>query len=466
MRATRRAVPRLGQSRRVAGRGAPVPRSLRFGANRLLVALHRVSATLEQATEPDLAAWAALVGLTAGEGLGFNRAFLLVADGDQLVGWLGVGPRDRAEAAVLWAELRRGGASPFARLAAVDPAVIEAERARHADTLQRLGFAGPEACSTARRAFIGRAHHPNPCVRHWVEVLESDSLAVFPILEPGRLGEVVLADNFVTQTPISSARLEAGATIVHALHGALERSRLLRRLQDEHRRRIAAEHATALLEAARTLAHDVKNPLAVAGGVARELLAAPELYRDVLPRQLGVIASAIGRAEHRLATLAEELASRSETVLPGPLDLGPVVERVVEAFSPLAESGRVRVAVCRPTDPAIAIADPTLLERCVENLLGNCLQTLREAATPSPAVRVAVYRTGAHVAIEVANNGPPLPAQLRRDPFGGGVTTHQAGSGIGLVSVRRLAEAMGGSVTCEDDPAGWVRFVLKLRRPS
>jgi len=40
----------------------------RFGANRLLVALHRVSATLEQATEPDVAAWAALVGLTAGEG--------------------------------------------------------------------------------------------------------------------------------------------------------------------------------------------------------------------------------------------------------------------------------------------------------------------------------------------------------------------------------------------------------------
>jgi signal transduction histidine kinase len=460
----RRGIPRLGLPRRAAANGAPVARSLRFGANRLLVALHRVSATLEQATEPDVAAWATLVGLTAGEGLGFNRAFLLLADGDQLVGWLGVGPRDRAEAALLWVELRRRGANPLERLAAVEPAVIEAERARHADVLHRLGTSAVDPCSSAHRAFIGRAHHPNPCVRHWVEVLESESLAVFPMLDPGRLGGVVLADNFVTHAAISPARLEAGATIVHALHGALERSRLLRRLQDEHRRRLVAEHSTALLEAARTLAHDVKNPLAVAGGVARELLAAPELYRDVLPRQLGVIASAIGRAEHRLATLVEELASRGEPVSPAPLDVGPVVERVVDAFRPLAETGRVDLVVCRPPGPAVAIAHPTLLERCVENLLGNCLQTLCETGTPEAAVRVAVYPSDTHIAVEVANNGPPLPPALRGDPFAGGITTHRAGSGLGLLSVRRLAESMGGHVTCEDDPSGWVRFVLRLRR--
>jgi signal transduction histidine kinase len=461
----RRGIRRVGPPRRATGNGALVARSLRFGANRLLVALHRVSATLEQATEPDVAAWAALVGLTAGEGLGFNRAFLLIADGDQLVGWLGVGPRNRAEAAVLWAELRRRRADPFARLAAVDPAVIEAERALHAGILQRLTFSSADACRTPHRAFIGRSNHPNPCVRHWVAVLDSDSLAVFPLLEPGRLGGVVLADNFVTRATISPARLEAGATIVHTLHGALERSRLLRRLQEEHRRRLAAEHATALLEAARALAHDVKNPLAVAGGVARELLAAPEIYRDVLPRQLGVIASAIGRAEHRLATLAEELASRSEIIAPAPLDVSPVVERVVEAFRPLAETGRVLVDIRLPGGTAVAIADPTLLERCVENLLGNCLQTLCETGTPEPAVRVVVSRSETHVAVEVANNGPPLPPELRDNPFAGGITTHRAGSGLGLVSVRRLAESMGGHVRCEDDPSGWVRFTVKLRRP-
>jgi len=460
----RRGVQRLVPPRRAPGSGQSIPRSLRFSASRLLVALQRVSATLEQAAEADVAAWAALVGLTAGEGLGFNRAFLLLADGDQLTGWLGVGPRDRAEAAVLWAELRRRVSDPFERLAAVDLGVIAAERARHAVTLQRLGFTGPEACASAHRAFIGRPQHPNPCVRHWLAVLESEALAVFPMVEPGRISGVVLADNFVTRAVVSPARLEAGATIVNALHGALERTRLLRRLQDEHRRRLAAEHTTALLEAARTLAHDVKNPLAVAGGVARELLSEPEAYRDVLSRQLGVIASAIGRAEHRLATLVEELASRSETIAAAPLDVGPLVSRVVEAFRPLAETGRVDVTVSRPPGPVLAIADPTLLERCVENLLGNCLQTLCETGSPEPAVRVAVVPGETEVAVEVANNGPPLPPALRDDPFAGGVTTHRAGSGLGLLSVRRLAESMGGRVTCEDDPAGWVRFVLRLRR--
>jgi two-component system C4-dicarboxylate transport sensor histidine kinase DctB len=176
------------------------------------------------------------------------------------------------------------------------------------------------------------------------------------------------------------------------------------------------------------------------------------------------VAASIGRAEHRLATLAEELASRTETVTVAPLDVGQLVSRVVEAFRPLAETGRVDVAVVLPTGPAVAIADPTLLERCIENLLGNCLQTLCETGTPDPAVRVAVSPSKTHVAVEVANNGPPLPPALRDDPFAGGVTTHRAGTGLGLLSVRRLAESMGGHVTCEDDPSGWVRFVLRLRR--
>jgi nitrogen-specific signal transduction histidine kinase len=64
----------------------------------------------------------------------------------------------------------------------------------------------------------------------------------------------------------------------------------------------------------------------------------------------------------------------------------------------------------------------------------------------------------------VADNGPPLPAPLRADPFSGGVSTRARGTGLGLVSVRRLMDAMGGRVEYDEREPGWVRFSLLLRR--
>ena len=68
--------------------------------------------------------------------------------------------------------------------------------------------------------------------------------------------------------------------------------------------------------------------------------------------------------------------------------------------------------------------------------------------------------------IEISDNGPPLPPPLQKDPFSGGISTTARGTGIGLVSVRRLMDAMGGHVEYDEREPGWVRFSLTLRRVS
>ena len=81
-----------GRGRHMRERG-PALRSIR--PRKVLDLLRRVSEVLETVVEPEIAAWNVLVAFTAGEGLGFNRAFLLLSEGDQLRGWFGVGPRNR-----------------------------------------------------------------------------------------------------------------------------------------------------------------------------------------------------------------------------------------------------------------------------------------------------------------------------------------------------------------------------------
>ncbi|MFI5166859.1 MAG: sensor histidine kinase [Thermoanaerobaculales bacterium] len=455
-----RALRRPGAVRSLRERG-PALRSAR--PRRVLHLLRRVSEELETVVEPEVAAWSVLVAFTAGEGLGFNRAFLLLADGEQLRGWFGVGPRTREEARELWADLRMRGVRPLEHLTQPDPVVVEAERQRHATLLGALSHPMVRSCEAWRRAFVARPNHPNACVRHWTSVLDSPELAVVPLMAAQMPWGVVLADNFVTRAPVYFGTLEAAETLAHYLRAAFERTQLLRRLQEESQRRVVAEHATTLLETARALAHDLKNPLALAGGLAQELLAGIPEDREVIARQLTLAAGAITRAEQRVAELVEGLTSQADHIALVAVEVGELAERVVESFRPLAASRGVRLICYHPARAVLASAVIPSLERCLENLVVNALEALTGRGGE---IQTAVREDGPWVRLEVADNGPALPGALRVDPFAGGISTHRGGSGIGLASVRTLAEAMGGKVEYDEREPGWVRFTLSLRRWS
>ena len=64
--------------------------------------LHRVSTLLREPLEVEATLYAILTGVTAGVGLGLNRAILFVEQGDELVGRGAVGPADAEEADRVW----------------------------------------------------------------------------------------------------------------------------------------------------------------------------------------------------------------------------------------------------------------------------------------------------------------------------------------------------------------------------
>jgi signal transduction histidine kinase len=423
--------------------------------------LRRVSEALDTVVEPDLAAWTALTAFTAGEGLAFNRAFLLVAGGERLQGWFGVGPATHEEARALWAELRQRAINPIEGLDRPDPGLIEVERRRHADVLGALSVEVGRGCVGWRHAFVGRRVHPDPCVRHWATALDTNELLVVPLMADLRPWGVVLADNFVTHAPIYHGTLEAAETLAHYLRVALERTQLIRRLQEERQRSLEAEHASTLIEAARTIAHDLKNPLAVAGGLAHELSTSPPRDEDSFRRQLGIVAGSVRRAEERVAQLVDRLTSRADGMAPTAVEMGALAERLCAAFRPLADRRGVTVVCYHPSRPVLAAALTSSVERCLENLLFNALEAI---GARGGRVQVAVSEDAQDVRLEVADNGPPLPEALRLKPFAGGISTRRGGSGLGLASVRTLVESLGGRVEYDEREPGWVRFTMRFRR--
>ena len=69
---------------------------------------------------------------------------------------------------------------------------------------------------------------------------------------------------------------------------------------------------------------------------------------------------------------------------------------------------------------------------------------------------------GDRVLLEVADDGPGVPAEVRDKLFDPYFTTKSSGTGLGLAICRRLVEAHGGEVRLAATRPGETRFVIEL----
>ena len=83
------------------------------------------------------------------------------------------------------------------------------------------------------------------------------------------------------------------------------------------------------------------------------------------------------------------------------------------------------------------------------NLIDNTLDALKTAVKPSIAITIA-EQLRAHT-FTVANNGAPIPPEMREKIFEAGVSTKGEGRGMGLSIVRQTLEAYGGTIDCMSD---------------
>jgi signal transduction histidine kinase/CheY-like chemotaxis protein len=129
-----------------------------------------------------------------------------------------------------------------------------------------------------------------------------------------------------------------------------------------------------------------------------------------------------------------------------------LIEGVAEALSPQAAAKGLKLAAYVAADvPERVMGDPLRLRQILFNLLGNALKF-----TEKGSVRLSLERVGDNqLCIEVADTGIGLTEEQRErlfQPFvqADSTTTRRfGGTGLGLSIVRRLAEAMGGSVAVE-----------------
>jgi signal transduction histidine kinase len=210
-------------------------------------------------------------------------------------------------------------------------------------------------------------------------------------------------------------------------------------------RKLIEERATELEAFASRIAHDVRGPLmpaVMALNVGMKALA-PEDHRLVflerVLRSLRVVADVVeGLFAFARAGARPEMTERAS--------LRAAFNGVIAEVTSVAESSEAEVFVSRFVDRDVACA-PGVLASLMSNLVRNSLKYMD--GCPLKRVEIHAKEENDHVRVEVHDTGPGLAPGSEAvvfDPYVRGARTREAGLGLGLATVKRLAEAHGGRV--------------------
>ncbi|MGH9847222.1 MAG: ATP-binding protein, partial [Blastocatellia bacterium] len=216
------------------------------------------------------------------------------------------------------------------------------------------------------------------------------------------------------------------------------------------------ERLATIGQMASSIIHDLRNPLATIS------TAAEVMQRDgVPPPQRDELLRTQLRASHRMSGMLGEILefSRGSYKLDRrEQSLVSIVQRAAEEFAP--QLARLDIELETQVPAGILVyADAERVERVLGNLLANAVQAMPQGG------RVEIGATGSdgHVRIDVVDDGPGVPPEIRErlfEPF----ISHgkQGGTGLGLAIARGIIEAHDGRITLADSNGRGAHFVIEL----
>ncbi|MDT8758771.1 ATP-binding protein [Sphingomonas psychrotolerans] len=250
-------------------------------------------------------------------------------------------------------------------------------------------------------------------------------------------GSVALGIRFPVRTgdsPMRVAGVDLDITALKRAEQELERSR---------EALFQSEKLNALGSLLAGVSHELNNPLAII--LAQAELLEREVGGTAAAKRTGKIRSAAERAARIVQTFLAMARQRSPQR--APVGINDVVNAALDLTEFSLRSSGVQLERKLAADLPVIMADADQLHQVIVNLIINAQQAMDGQSTP----RRLTIATGfdadpGMLRIEIADNGPGIPPELRRRIFEPFFTTkpQDEGTGVGLSFSQGLVEAHGG----------------------
>ena len=215
-----------------------------------------------------------------------------------------------------------------------------------------------------------------------------------------------------------------------------------------------------------TVSHELRTPINSVIGLAGLLIGqGADPLTDEQRHQVSLIDDS-GRTLLALVDELLDMAKAEQGRLDPAMqrtDIPTLLGRLAELLRPTAEQSGIRLIVDPEGAPRELFTDEVMITRILRNLLANGLRY-----TESGEVCLTARTEGRHLLFEVADTGIGIPQELQElvfEEFYRVPGTVPSGTGLGLSYARRLAEALGGTLTLVSTSGAGTTVTLALPRP-
>lgn len=229
------------------------------------------------------------------------------------------------------------------------------------------------------------------------------------------------------------------------------------RLAQQRRELGRLEKAAAWRGMARTLAHEIKNPLTPI------LLAVQETHRsykgdDAVHREaLADCETIVSEEVEGLRRLVSEFSdfARAPRPTPVPDDFAPLAEDLARLYGD-------RIDLSLAADPLPGRFDAKALRRALINLIDNGLNACAQAGAPSRVAVGAGPDPDGGLMLTVTDRGSGIAPEHRERIFEPDFSTRKEGMGLGLAIVDGIVRGHAGSIEVESEPGEGAVFTIHL----
>jgi signal transduction histidine kinase len=304
---------------------------------------------------------------------------------------------------------------------------------------------------------------PFPCQEAWVDGIGGFGAALTFFDSPA---DAELRP-FATEAYVRLGRQLESAGYSRNLYSAYQD------LQQAQERIIQAGRLAALGEIAAGIAHELRQPVTAINNFISNIFSQLENQRfDRLREKAQEYRERSRRNVERLMGIIDHLRafSRDDSVQFIPTDLRRLMDEFRETFFHQGRllSREIRVEWRFPAELPIVEIDPQRIEQVILNLVSNATDALEGRA--EPRIVVGVESQEARVRLYVEDNGPGIPAELRKRIFDPFFTTKPAGkgTGIGLSISYGIVKGHNGEILVENNESGGATFsvILPVRQPG
>ncbi|MEW5975050.1 MAG: ATP-binding protein [Acidobacteriota bacterium] len=272
------------------------------------------------------------------------------------------------------------------------------------------------------------------------------------------LGEIRIQTPTGSLTPEQQAALRFLSTQIVA---AVENCRLAEDKIRLERELAERDKMAALGQMAATVAHNIKNPLSSIKTIV-QVMKEDGTAGLTYGKDLSLINSEIDRLSDSVGQLLR--FSKPTPRSSQPVLLNGVLERVCLVFKSEAERKGAQVVLRRGPRQVMVPGPEEVLTEIFQNLVVNAVEVA--PAQTSVTVDYALVQSsgGSRVQISVADEGPGIPPDIRKQIFKPFFTTKQKGTGLGLAVVHRRLLDLGGLIECVSPASdrGGTRFEVTL----